>query len=400
MWRRDSSRRRHAGRRRRPRDVEALERGPRRRSTRTWRARSTHTSGSCARPRRRPRTSRTARPGCPDRRRLRAARRRGRRRADHGRRLAAGAALTARRRLRRAGAADTRTPVLMRRRDRDRRLPALGGPPRRPARGTAASCRSSRTAGSSPSTSTTAAAELPFFGGRPEKWKAIGRMVAHARRGALAAAALRETLDDRHRGHHRGRARSARPATRRPRCAIALETVRTRVRLGLRLVLGAGRGRANVLRFDVESGSAGEEFRKVTLAASFAEGVGLSGRAWRRRDLVFVARPRRGHRLRARPRRPAGRRPLRRLLPDHGRRPGRRHDGLLRHRDHRAVGVARLGAAQRRSSWSRQRLDILRRARGRRRQLPARCWRPCRGCARRPTTPAAWPRARSRRPRR
>ncbi|MFI7586940.1 GAF domain-containing protein [Spongisporangium articulatum] len=44
----------------------------------------------------------------------------------------------------------------------------------------------------------------------------------------------------------------------------------------------------NVLRFEVESGSAGEEFRQVTLAASFAEGVGLSGRAWRQRDLVFV----------------------------------------------------------------------------------------------------------------
>jgi len=43
-----------------------------------------------------------------------------------------------------------------------------------------------------------------------------------------------------------------------------------------------------VLRFRVESGSAGEEFRRVTLAASFAEGVGLAGRAWRARDLVFV----------------------------------------------------------------------------------------------------------------
>jgi GAF domain-containing protein len=38
----------------------------------------------------------------------------------------------------------------------------------------------------------------------------------------------------------------------------------------------------------VESGDAGREFREVTLAASFAEGVGLAGRAWRTRDLVFV----------------------------------------------------------------------------------------------------------------
>jgi GAF domain-containing protein len=43
-----------------------------------------------------------------------------------------------------------------------------------------------------------------------------------------------------------------------------------------------------VLRFVTESGTAGQEFREVTLAASFAEGVGLSGRAWRSRDLVFV----------------------------------------------------------------------------------------------------------------
>jgi len=43
-----------------------------------------------------------------------------------------------------------------------------------------------------------------------------------------------------------------------------------------------------VLKFRMESGSAGDEFRKVTLAATFAEGVGLSGRAWRQRDLVFV----------------------------------------------------------------------------------------------------------------
>jgi GAF domain-containing protein len=44
----------------------------------------------------------------------------------------------------------------------------------------------------------------------------------------------------------------------------------------------------NVLRFAVESGDAGPEFRRVTTSASFAEGVGLSGRAWRRRELVYV----------------------------------------------------------------------------------------------------------------
>nr|WP_269204206.1 GAF domain-containing protein [Motilibacter rhizosphaerae] len=47
-------------------------------------------------------------------------------------------------------------------------------------------------------------------------------------------------------------------------------------------------GPDGLLHFDQESGSAGEEFRQVTLEASFAEGVGLSGRAWKARDLVFV----------------------------------------------------------------------------------------------------------------
>ncbi len=42
------------------------------------------------------------------------------------------------------------------------------------------------------------------------------------------------------------------------------------------------------LHFVLESGSAGQEFRDVTLRASFREGVGLSGRAWKTRDLFFV----------------------------------------------------------------------------------------------------------------
>ncbi|WP_235535911.1 methyl-accepting chemotaxis protein [Nocardioides sp. Root190] len=43
-----------------------------------------------------------------------------------------------------------------------------------------------------------------------------------------------------------------------------------------------------LLKFDRESGDAGPEFRRVTLQASFAEGVGLSGRAWAQRDLFFT----------------------------------------------------------------------------------------------------------------
>ncbi|MCW2857733.1 MAG: trg [Marmoricola sp.] len=44
----------------------------------------------------------------------------------------------------------------------------------------------------------------------------------------------------------------------------------------------------NTLKYVQESGDAGEEFRRVTLSASFAEGVGLSGRAWKSRDLFFT----------------------------------------------------------------------------------------------------------------
>ncbi|RBY82515.1 chemotaxis protein [Geodermatophilus sp. TF02-6] len=128
--------------------------------------------------------------------------------------------------------------------------------------------------------------DLPFFGGRAEKWQAIGRLLTHARRSALATIQLQETLDDRAAVTEVvtevGRARDERSALR-----TALDTVRT--------AFGWAYGSfwaldetENVLRFSVESGSAGEEFRKVTLAASFAEGVGLSGRAWRARDLVFV----------------------------------------------------------------------------------------------------------------
>jgi len=44
----------------------------------------------------------------------------------------------------------------------------------------------------------------------------------------------------------------------------------------------------NALVFAVESGDAGPEFTQVTRSASFAEGVGLAGRAWAKRDLFFT----------------------------------------------------------------------------------------------------------------
>ena len=44
-----------------------------------------------------------------------------------------------------------------------------------------------------------------------------------------------------------------------------------------------------VLRFTSESGTVNEEFRRVTREARFREGEGLSGRAWRQRELIFTA---------------------------------------------------------------------------------------------------------------
>ncbi len=44
----------------------------------------------------------------------------------------------------------------------------------------------------------------------------------------------------------------------------------------------------NVLKFSCESGSVTEEFARATATAKFREGEGLSGRAWKARDLVFV----------------------------------------------------------------------------------------------------------------
>ena len=45
----------------------------------------------------------------------------------------------------------------------------------------------------------------------------------------------------------------------------------------------------HVLRFAEESGDVSADFRAVTHSATFQEGVGLAGRAWSSRDLVFVA---------------------------------------------------------------------------------------------------------------
>jgi putative methionine-R-sulfoxide reductase with GAF domain len=130
------------------------------------------------------------------------------------------------------------------------------------------------------------AGTLPFIGARQSKWDSLGRLLSHARRAALAKAQLQETLDDRVAVTavvaELAAARDQQEALR-----IALDTVRTAFGWAYGSYWALDEA-DDVLRFQQESGSAGEEFRKVTLAASFAEGVGLSGRAWRARDLFFV----------------------------------------------------------------------------------------------------------------
>ncbi|WP_369819628.1 methyl-accepting chemotaxis protein [Actinoplanes sp. TFC3] len=133
---------------------------------------------------------------------------------------------------------------------------------------------------------------LEFFGRQPlpafagEKWAAITRIAVLAGQQALAANELRETLDDRA-AVTTVVAEVGAAADEKSAIEVALERVRSAFgwAYGSYWALDPA---DKVLRFAQESGSAGEEFRKVTLAASFAEGVGLSGRAWKSRDLVFV----------------------------------------------------------------------------------------------------------------
>jgi len=129
--------------------------------------------------------------------------------------------------------------------------------------------------------------ELPFFGGRKEKWESIGRLLSAARKAAVARTELLQSLNDR---------QAVTTVVTEIGAAVdqtsALRTALDTVRDSFGWAYGsywALDETANVLRFQQESGSAGEEFRKVTLAASFAEGIGLSGRAWKSRDLFFTS---------------------------------------------------------------------------------------------------------------
>jgi GAF domain-containing protein len=121
---------------------------------------------------------------------------------------------------------------------------------------------------------------------RQSKWIAIGRLGEQIRLASLSALLTRQLADDRLAVTS---VVSALGNTNESRVAVqaALDAVRTAFHWAYGSYWEVD-DQENVLRFQTESGSAGEEFRKVTLAATFAEGVGLSGRAWRARDLVFV----------------------------------------------------------------------------------------------------------------
>jgi transcriptional regulator with GAF, ATPase, and Fis domain len=122
--------------------------------------------------------------------------------------------------------------------------------------------------------------------GRREKIQAIAKLADMAVYRAIAQAQLQEVADDRL--AVTDVVSTMMQADDEPSCTrLALEAVREAFNWAYGSYWTIREGE-NVLRFELESGSAGEEFRQVTLAASFAEGVGLSGRAWRARDLVFV----------------------------------------------------------------------------------------------------------------
>jgi putative methionine-R-sulfoxide reductase with GAF domain len=128
---------------------------------------------------------------------------------------------------------------------------------------------------------------LTVDGPRTGKWSAIARIAEQAHASRLAAAELRRVAEDRlavttivtDLGHSRD-------------CDAAVRSALDKVRTAFGWPYGSYwqiDEDDNLLHFKIESGSAGDELRKVTLASTYAEGVGLSGRAWRARDLVFVA---------------------------------------------------------------------------------------------------------------
>ncbi|MGY1717002.1 GAF domain-containing protein [Geodermatophilus sp. SYSU D01106] len=121
---------------------------------------------------------------------------------------------------------------------------------------------------------------------RVESLRAVGRLVSQALERMTAAVRQRRAAEDTQAVSDLLRVIST-AITREEATTRALETIRN----GFDWTYGsywAVDPADRALHFVLESGTAGQEFRDVTLRASFREGVGLSGRAWRSRDLVFV----------------------------------------------------------------------------------------------------------------
>jgi len=121
---------------------------------------------------------------------------------------------------------------------------------------------------------------------RLETLRAIGRLVSQAIERVLTAERQAEAAQD-----IAAVNRVLRDISTATAHESAMATALATIREGFGWAYGsywAVREEDLALHFVTESGSAGQEFRDVTLTASFREGVGLSGRAWRSRDLVFV----------------------------------------------------------------------------------------------------------------
>jgi methyl-accepting chemotaxis protein len=122
--------------------------------------------------------------------------------------------------------------------------------------------------------------------GRLEALRNVGRMVSQSLERLQEAERTREAMTDTA-AVNRVLAAVAEATSSDEAVRVALDTVRDAFGWAYGSYWAVDR-EENALRFQVESGDAGEEFRRVTLAASFKEGVGLSGRAWRTRDLFFT----------------------------------------------------------------------------------------------------------------
>jgi GAF domain-containing protein len=121
---------------------------------------------------------------------------------------------------------------------------------------------------------------------RLDTLRSIGRLVSQAIERVVNDERQREAAEDMAAVN-----RVLREVSRAPNREVAMATALASIREGFGWAYGsywAVDPEQRALTFVQESGSAGDEFRQVTLTASFQEGVGLSGRTWRARDLVFV----------------------------------------------------------------------------------------------------------------